>query len=295
MFQAHRRSVNTNSRTERISMKPLYQRATGIALMAAGAMGVLLVILGLILVVRVVPRPEASAIESLELAERTLLTTEEGLVLAEDSVSQVVETIESLETTLASVGQTIYGTVPLVDSVADLLGEQLPETIEATQDTLTSVAKSAKLVDNILSIVTAIPFIGTDRYQPEVPLHVGLERVAASLDDIPDSLGAAQEDLTSSSGNLDAMQDDFTTMAENVGQIAISLESAQSVLAEYRGVVTDLQTQVSSVRQGLPVWLRWLRLAFSFVLIWLAIAQMGPMIQGWELIGRSRRVNEEQD
>ena len=276
-------------------MKPLYQRATGIALMAAGAIGVLLVILGLILVVRVVPQMEASAVESLGLVERTLLTTEDGLVLAEDSVSQVVETIESLETTLASVGQTIYGTVPLVDSVADLLGEQLPETIEATQDTLTSVAKSAKLVDNILSIVTAIPFIGTDRYQPEVPLHVGLERVAASLDDIPDSLGAAQEDLTSSSGNLDAMQDDFTTMAENVGQIAISLESAQSVLAEYRGVVTDLQTQISSVRQGLPVWLRWLRLAFSFVLIWLAIAQIGPIIQGWELIERSRRVNEEQD
>ena len=207
--------------------------------MAAGAMGVLFVILGFIFVVRVVPRLEVSAIESLELIDRTLLTTEEGLVLAEDSVSQVVETIESLETTLASVGQTIYGTVPLVDSVADLLGEQLPETIEATQDTLTSVAKSAKLVDNVLSIVTAIPFIGTDRYQPEVPLHVGLERVATSLDGIPDSLGAAQEDLTSSSGNLDAMQDDFTTMAENVGQIAISLESAQSVLAEYRGVVTD--------------------------------------------------------
>jgi len=274
-------------------VKPIYQRVTGIALMTAGVMGILLVIAGIIFMVRVGPRVEASLAESLELIDRTLLTTEEGLVLAEDSLAQVVETVESLEATVVSVGQTINGTVPLVDSIADLLGEKLTETIKATQDTLASVVKSAKLVDNVLSIVTAIPFIGTDRYQPEVPLHVGLERVATSLDEIPDSLGAAQEDMTSSSGNLDAMQDDFTTMADNIGQIATSLDSAQSVLTEYRGIVTDLQTQVSSLRQGLPVWLLWLGIAFSFVLVWLGIAQIGPMMQGWELIQRSRLLREE--
>jgi len=273
-------------------MKPIYQRISGIALMAAGVMGILLVIAGIIFLVRVGPRIEASAAETLELVDRTLLTTEEGLVLAEDSLEQVVETVESLEATVASVGQTIYGTVPLVDSVADLLGERLTETIKATQDTLLSVAKSAKLVDNVLSIVTAIPFIGTDRYQPEVPLHVGLENVITSLDEIPDSLGAAQEDLTSSSGKLDAMQDDFTAMADNIGQIATSLESAQAVLDEYRDIVTDLQEQVSSVRQGLPVGLRWLGIVFTFVLVWLGIAQIGPLIQGWELIQRSRLVDE---
>ena len=273
-------------------MKPIYQRITGFALMTAGVMGILLVIAGVIFLVRVGPRVEASAAETLELVDRTLLTTEEGLVLAEDSLAQVVETVEALEATVASVGQTINGTVPLVDSVADLLGERLTETIKATQDTLSSVVKSAKLVDNVLSIVTAIPFIGTDRYQPDVPLHIGLENVITSLDEIPDSLGAAQEDLTSSSGKLDAMQDDFTAMADNIGQIATSLESAQAVLDEYRDIVTDLQEQVSSVRQGLPVWLRWSGVAFSFVLVWLGIAQIGPLIQGWELIQRSRLVNE---
>lgn len=273
-------------------MKPIYQRISGIALMIAGVMGILLVIAGIIFTVRVGPRVEASASESLELVDRTLLTTEEGLVLAEDSLAQVVDTVESLEVTMANVGQTIYGTVPLVDSVADLLGERLTETIKATQDTLLSVAKSAKLVDNVLSIVTAIPFIGTDRYQPEDPLHVGIEKVITSLDEIPDSLGAAQEDLTSSSGKLDALQDDFTAMADNIGQIATSLESAQAVLAEYRDNVTDLQEQVSSVRQGLPVGLRWLGIVFTFVLVWLGIAQIGSLIQGWELIQRSRLVDE---
>jgi methyl-accepting chemotaxis protein len=276
-------------------MNPKYQRVTGMVLMAAGAIGILLVILGFTFMIRVVPRFETSALESLELVERTLITTEEGLVLAEDSVTQVTETVESLESTVTSMGQTIHDTVPLVDNVADMLGEQLPETIIATQDTLASVAKSAALVDNVLSIVTAIPFIGTDRYQPEVPLHVGLESVATSLDEIPASLSEAQADLTSSSGHLVAMQDDFTTMAENLGQITASLESTQSILAEYGVVVSELQTQVSSVRQDLPLWLRWFRLGTSFVLIWWGSAQFGPLIQGWELIERSRREDEERD
>jgi hypothetical protein len=65
-------------------------------------------------------------------------------------------------------------------------------------------------------------------------------------------------------------------MADNIGQIATSLESAQAVLTEYRDIVTDLQEQVSSVRQGLPVGLRWLGIIFTFVLVWLGIAQIGP-------------------
>jgi len=185
------------------------------------------------------------------------------------------------------VGQAIGDTGPMVESVADLLGEQLPAAIKSTQDALTSVAASAKVVDDVLAVMTAIPFVGTDKYDPEVPLQQSLEEVAASLDDIPNSLGAAQEGLTSTSGNLEGLQEDFTTMASNIGQIATSLESAQSVLVEYQLIVADLQTLAASVRQGLPEWLRLLRLAFSLVLIWLGIAQIGLLTQGWELIGRS--------
>jgi len=271
----------------------LLTRVGGIVLIAAGVAGLIFSVVGLVVLARVEQRVEPVLMEQMELIDRTLAATADGLAVAETSLAQAVETTESLETTVAGVGQAIGDTGPMVESVADLLDEQLPATIKSTQDALMSVAASAKVVDDVLAVMTAIPFVGTDKYDPETPLQQSLEEVAASLDEIPNSLGAAQEGLTATSGNLEGLEEDFATMADNIGQIATSLESAQSVLVEYQLVVADLQTLAASVRQGLPEWLRLLRLAFSLVLIWLGIAQIGLLTQGWELIGRSHHIIEE--
>ncbi len=274
-------------------MKRLVMCIAGIAMVAAGVAGIILCIAGIVVLARVERIVEPVMMKQVELIDRTLATTAEGLALAETSLALAADTAASLETAVAGVGQAVGDTAPMVDSVADLLGEQLPATIRATQDTLASVATSAKLIDDILSVVTAIPLLGIESYDPEVSLHEGLAEVAASLDEVPISLGAAQEGLTSASGNLEGLQEDFTVMADNLGQISTSLESAQSVVVRYQGTVADLQALAASVRQGLPGWLRLLHLGLSFVLIWLGIAQIGIIIQGWELIRRGRATGEE--
>ncbi len=274
-------------------MKHIVTRIAGIALVAAGVVGIIFSIAGIVVLARVERIVEPVMMKQVELIDRTLATTAEGLALAETSLALAADTATSLETAVAGVGQAVGDTAPMVDSVADLLGDQLPATIRATQDTLVSVATSAKLIDDILSVVTSIPLLGIERYDPEVSLAEGLAEVAASLDEVPISLGAAQEGLTSASGNLEGLQEDFTVMADDIGQLSMSLESAQSVVVRYQGTVADLQALVASVRQGLPGWLRLLQVGLSFVLIWLGIAQIGLIIQGWELIGRGRATGEE--
>jgi hypothetical protein len=174
-----------------------------------------------------------------------------------------------------------------------MVGEQLPETLKATQDTLASVAQSAQLIDDVLAVVTAIPFLGLQSYNPETPLHEGLGDVASSLDEIPTSLIAAQEGLDIASGSLEGLQGSFTAIAESIASLATSLGNAQSVVVQYQGVVDDLQELVVSVKQGLPQWLQWLQLGLSLVLVWLGIAQIGLLTQGWELIARSRSTGSE--
>jgi hypothetical protein len=44
---------------------------------------------------------------------------------------------------------------------------------------------------------------------------------------------------------------------------------------------------VTNARDNLPEWLRWARFGLSLVLIWLGIAQLGLLTQGWELVRRS--------
>jgi methyl-accepting chemotaxis protein len=271
-----------------MDMRRTLLRIAGVALIVAGAGGLIFSIVGLVILGQVQRSIETGVRENLGLVGEALAATSEGLALAESSLTQATSTIEALADTAAGAGEAMSGTVSTVDAVAEFLGEQLPATVRTTQATLMSAASSAKLVDDVLALITDIPFLGTAQYNPEVPLHQGLEEIATSLDGIPNSLGTVQDGLIAASGDLQGFGDDLHSMASNIGQIATSVESAQSVLVQYQDVVAGLQDLVASVQEALPTWLLWLRLSLSLVLIWLGIAQIGLLTQGWELIARSR-------
>ena len=263
-------------------------RIAGIALVVAGIAGLIFCLVALVALGQIQDRVESAASEQLDVIDRALAATADGLALVENSLTQATSTVEALETTMAAVGQAIGDTVPTIDSLADFLGEQLPATIGHTQETLRSAATSAQLVDDILGFITVIPLLGTDRYNPEVPLYQGLAEVADSLDGIPTALGTAEQGIATAGANLETLTFDFDQMAAEIGQVAASLEAAGPVLVQYQQVVADLQALVGTVRDGLPRWLGWLRLGLSPALVWLGIAQIGLMTQGWELVGRSR-------
>ena len=67
------------------------------------------------------------------------------------------------------------------------------------------------------------------------------------------------------------------------------LGDAQGILTQYEGVIGDLEGVILAVRNGLPTWVRWLRLGLSLALVWLGISQIALITQGWEIIGRSRK------
>jgi ABC-type transporter Mla subunit MlaD len=271
-----------------MNMRRTLSRAAGYALMVAGAGGLIFSIVGLVVLGEVQRSIETSVVENVELVGDALAATSEGLALAESSLAQATSTIEALAGTAAGTSEAMGGTVSTLDAVAEFLGEQLPATVRTTQATLMSAATSAKLVDDALAFITNIPFLGTSQYNPEVPLHQGLEEIAASLNGLPDSLGTVHDGLVAATGDLQGVGDDLQLMAGEIEEIATSVESSQSVLVQYRDVVAGLQDLVASVQEGLPNWLLWLRLGLSLVLIWLGIAQIGLLTQGWDLIGRGR-------
>jgi hypothetical protein len=271
-----------------MNLRRFLGRVVGITLIVAGIAGLIFSAAGLVILARVEQQLEAVLAEQLELVDRTLTATAEGLSVAETSLAAAREAVKAVEETMGGLSQTINGTAPMLDAVTGLLGEQLPATIETTQETLIAVAASAKIVDDVLALVTAIPFLGLDVYNPDVPLTQGFAEVASSLDGIPDSLSSAQKGLASTKDHLQKVESDFATMAQNIGAIATNLEGAQSVLVQYQEIVFDLQDMMTSARQSLPDWLRMLQIALSLVLVWLGVAQLTLITQGWELIGRSR-------
>ena len=271
-----------------MKLKSILVRVAGIALLVAGIAGLVFSVAALVLLGPLERKVEAAATEQLALIDGALTTTADGLAVASTSLSRASTAVATVEGTLGGLGQTILGTVPVLNSVTELLGDKLPKTLETTQDTLRSVASSAQLVDDVLAIVTTVPFLNLDAYNPDKPLFQGFEEMADSLNRIPESLSEAQEGLESTVGNIEQVEGDFTSMARNVGEIATDLEDAQSVIVQYQEIVSDVQGTISSAQESLPGWLRTLRWGLSLLLVWLGIAQIGLLTQGWELIERSR-------
>ena len=269
-----------------MDIKRILALSAGISLIIAGVLGLVLSIGGLVILPRLERQVEKVVVEQLAVLDRALAATLDGLITAETSLAQAAQAVDSLEGIMVDVGLAINDTAPILDVAAELLGEQLPTTIQATQETLTSVATSAQLVDDILGVVSAIPLLGTDRYNPDVSLHQGFQDVSDGLDGIPELLLTAGEGLSTGTESLQDAEKGFAAMGQSISETMTSLESAQTVLQDYQTIVGDLQATLLSVSESLPGWLRTLRWGLSLVLIWLGIAQIGLITQGWELLGR---------
>ncbi len=271
-------------------MARVLTRIVGIALVVAGVAGLVFAIGAMFFLAQVEKNIVSVAQEQVALMDQALSATRDGLDVAEESLLGAVSTVKTLETTMSGVGDTVGSSVPAIENVSTMVGVKLPATIEATQETLESVAASSKTIDNVLGVMSAIPLLGLAAYEPDVPLSEGFENIAASLDGIPESLRLTQVQLATTNDNLAGLEESFDTMADNIGQIAVSIGNAQAVLQQYKGVIEQLQATMSWVSSSLPVWINWLRLGVSLLLVWLGIAQLALITQGWELVGRSRRL-----
>jgi hypothetical protein len=269
-----------------VNIRRILSLSVGLVLILAGVLGLALSIGGLVVLPQLERQAEQVAVAQIDVVDRALAATLDGLITAETSLVQASEAVDTLEGVMADLGQAIDDTVPVIDVAAELLNDQLPSTIETTQDALTSVATSAQLVDGMLGVISAIPLLGTDRYSPEAPLSQGLQDVSDSLDGIPELLLTAGEGLGAGTKSLQAVKEGFAAMGRSIGETTTSLDSAQAVLEDYQQIVADLQGTVSYVDESLPGWLRAIRWGLTLTLVWLGVAQLALITQGWERFGR---------
>ena len=269
-----------------MNIKRILAPTIGVTLILAGMLGLVLSIGGLVLLPQLERQAEQVTVAQMEVVDRALVATMDGLVTAETSLGQAAEALDALEGMMADVGQAIDDTVPVIEIAAELLSGQLPSTIETTQEALTSVAASAQLVDDMLSVISGIPLLGTDRYNPDTPLNQGFQDVADGLEGMPELLLTAGEGLYTGTESLQDVQEGVGAMGGSISEAATSLDSAKMVLEDYQEIVSDLRGTVSYVRESLTEWLRAIRWGMTLTLIWLGVAQIGLITQGWERLGR---------
>jgi hypothetical protein len=274
-------------------MKQLLTRLVGFILVIGAILGLILSIAGLVVVSSVEHQVTTRIVAGLDLLDSALGSTADGLSVADKALVEAEDTVRSLETTTLGVSQTISDTIPLVDSVATLVGEDLPSSISAAQTALTAAESSAKVADDTLALLSAIALLSGIEYAPPVPLHAGIAQISDSLDSLPASFTEMERGMNTTSNNLARIKTDVAWLSGSIGQIDTSLADAQSVVGQYQSVVVSLRAELASTRTTLPRWLRWLRWGISLILVWLGIAQLGLLSQGLELVRRASGDNQQ--
>jgi methyl-accepting chemotaxis protein len=269
-------------------MNLFLNRAVGYLLVIAAIIGLVFSLLGIAAVWRVKQPLTDDAMSMIELADRTLKATSDGLLLTKESLTEAMVSVISLKNTLEATSRAINATNPMLDSLSDLLTSSIPDSIYAIQNSLATAQSSARVIENFLKTVSSLPLLPIQPYNPPVPLHESLSDVSQSLDALPQSLMEMDKSLDSSRGNLILIEAEFRIMSRNVEQMNASLLDAQGVVDSYQNVVSDLQQRTANLSTNIPRWINNLAWFTTFLLILIAIAQLGLLVQGLTLINYPR-------
>ncbi len=259
----------------------------GILLIAAALAGLVISIVGIVGVWRVEQSLSVGLADTLDLLETTLATTDDGLEIAGQSLDQAAESFSTLAGVLQTTGKTVRGSIPLLDSISETTTQEIPSVIERTQAALESAQSSAKFIDSTLQLLTSIPFLTIEQYDPDASLADALGEASASLEPINESLSQMNESVEDSAANLSAIAEQLDTMAVNIEDIKSSLSEAKQVTTQYLEVVSTLRQQLQSAKSSLPGQLEIVTWFITVALVWLGLTQVGLMMQGLEMMGLS--------
>lgn len=260
------------------------KRIIGYALIFSAILGAVISIGGIYAIWHFKAPLTKAANSSLDLLSTTLTSTQEGLNLAEQAVQTASANVDALEIAVATLAKTITDTRPLIVSLAQLVGDELPTSVQVAQTSLDTAQSSAKIIDDLLRVLTSIPFFPGERYNPAVPLNVALGQVSDSLDALPESFNNMDSSLKKTADNLIIMKNDVELIAVNIKQVSASLEASRQVVVQYQTVTSDLLTKVTNIQLRLPFWINLTAWIATLVLVWLASAQLGLFLQGREIL-----------
>jgi hypothetical protein len=224
---------------------------------------------------------------SLAQTSSVLQTTREGLTVIDQVVQNVYTSTVYLDDATTALGQTMVSTSAFMDSAGTFIGEDLINTITNTQTALNAAQSSAVVIDNILSAMSKIPFIGIN-YNPTIPLNKALGEVSTSLDPVQSSLKDFQTNLGNTKLSIDGLNTQISTLDQKIVVINDNLLEARKTISSYSTQVDSLKASVEGAETKLPRWITTLAWALSAVILWLVLIQVGVLIQGVTLLSTAR-------
>ena len=231
----------------------------------------------------------------IDLTSRTLDNTREGLVTTQASLAEVNSSLETVEETTRNLSRTVGDTQPLLIELNFLLTQEVPNSLDAVQQTLPNLISVAGTIDNTLLALSSFGFeqsffgiplafdLGIE-YDPEGRFDESVAELGESIETIPGQLRSLEEDLTITTANLDDLSTNLSTLADDLGNINKSVAEFDAVLGGYIVIIDDFKAELARLDTALPAQLELLKTGLLIVAIYAGLTQLAPLYLGFELL-----------
>jgi hypothetical protein len=90
--------------------------------------------------------------------------------------------------------------------------------------------------------------------------------------------------LENTTDNFVVFETELENIAENIGQVRVSMDETQSVVSDYQDAIILTQDQIKDFQTNGPRWINIIAWVLTVLLVWFAITQVGFIIQGVEFM-----------
>jgi uncharacterized phage infection (PIP) family protein YhgE len=271
------------------------RRIIGLVLVLIGVGGMGLSIAGVIVGHQIVDEIGGNVLGNLELTSEGLTAVQDTLVLAKDALADVNSGLDTVERTAVNVSMAISDTQPLVNQVSLIASDDIPNSIEAIEETIPSLVQVAGAIDDTLVTLNNFRIdenilglriqydLGID-YQPDIPFDESVARIGESLDGLPDRLRSLDQSLQTSSNNLGVISEDVLQLSQDLSTINARLAEVDPLLNEYIRIVQDTNDRTRFTRLSLQSQLELIKTIVTIAMIWFGLNQLVPIYVGWEML-----------
>jgi hypothetical protein len=274
----------------------ILRRFLGVLVMIAGILGLILSIAGLVGLWMVRPTVAGYVTSTIDTLNASITTSQEVMGVTKKALGATVDSVDALSVMLASTAASVEETIPALESANTLLGENLPDTLNAASDSLKSAEQAAMVLDSSIKsletfqiLMSSVPMVGsfvqapTQTYNPDKPLAESLGDVAVQLEGLPPMFIAISEDMGKADDNLESVHESLTTMSVSVKVISQSLSEYETMIAQSQASMGNLAPILTNIQTNLDPIVNGAALALTLFLLWLLAIQVVVFSQGWEL------------
>jgi methyl-accepting chemotaxis protein len=263
-------------------MKKYLFTIIGYSFRLAAALGILVSLIGIGFIWWLVPGVSNRLVNTATFFQKALDSTDDLLAVSASTLTQADSNIAQITEATQDMADNLSQTSTIASSVADMVGDNFVSVIEDTQTALSSLETSAKLVDDTLSFIAAIPILGS-KYSTKTPLYNSVVDINQSLTSLPKDMHGLQTSLDSTSTAFTGMQESVSNLSESMSEIDTSLQEASKVVEAYQQLVDEAQVSTTWAIEKLPAWVRWTAVGLTLLQIWAIFIQAGLLLYGAEL------------